>query len=106
MDAQYSYETLKQIAKGSGRAVSDLLALASKNDPFYVGSPATVTAARWFAGVWKQAGYTTGVHLRRVHYWLVSNPVAMPSGETYENTEACWKWLGDAGKYARYLGYI
>lgn len=116
----YNYDTLKEISKIRGGRVGDLLALAPKNDPFYTGSPATVTAARWFMDVWQQAGYTTGVHLRRVHYWLTSHPVKLPAPltsknkttnkietfTTYENTERCWTWLVEAGKYARYLGYL
>ena len=27
-------------------------------------------------------------------------------GTPYENTEVCWDYLGDAGKYARYLGLV
>jgi hypothetical protein len=118
-----NYQTLKEIAKAGGNRVPELLALAPKNDPFYVGSPATITAAQWFTAVWKQAGFTSGVHLRRVHYWLVNGPLypyALPTPLTskekatnktlkftaYENTERCWEYLVEAGKYARYLGYI
>ena len=101
-----NYETLKELSKQTGGRVGDLLALAPKNDPFYTGSPATVTAARWFTDVWQRAGYTSRVHLRRVHYWLVSNPVTLPNGARYKNTDGCWTWLVEAGKYARYLGYV
>lgn len=47
------------------------------------------------------------MHLRRVHYRLVSqhNPT-MHDGTPYENTERCWGYLCDAGKFARYLGLV
>jgi hypothetical protein len=30
----------------------------------------------------------------------------MPNGSPYENTDRCWKYLCDAGKWARILGYV
>jgi hypothetical protein len=32
--------------------------------------------AKWFAELWRQFGYTTGVHLRRVHYQVISQDIA------------------------------
>jgi hypothetical protein len=48
------------------------------------------------------------VHLRRVHYVLVSQdpPVLLPHGTPYLNTEACWKVLVQASKPARYLSLV
>jgi len=76
------YNTIKEMAKDQGIRINDLLALAPKNDPFYVGRDGEVTAAEWFADLWRQFGYTTGVHLRRVHYQVVSQdpPVLRPDG--------------------------
>jgi hypothetical protein len=64
------------LAKEHGYTVPQLLAMAPKNDPFYVGSPAQRAKAEWFAGLWERFGYTTGVHLRRVHYQLISQAEA------------------------------
>jgi hypothetical protein len=101
------YEDIKRIAKDSKLKVTDLLALAPQNDPFYAGSAAGVEAAEWFADLWRQFGYTGGVHLRRVHYQLVSQKGATkPNGLPYENTENDWTYLCNAGKYARYLRLI
>jgi hypothetical protein len=102
-----SYKRLKQIAADTKISVVHLLALSPKNDPFYAGKPTDVLMAEWFRGVWDDAGYTSGVHLRRAHYWVVSQGnYRMHNGETYENTEACWKYLTQAAKMARYLGYV
>lgn len=103
-----NYETLKEHAKNEGYKISDLLALAAKNDPFYVGRPAEETAAMWFANIWRQFGYGSGVHLRRVHYQLVSQkpPVARPDGQPYQNTKKDWAYLNDASKWARYLNLV
>jgi hypothetical protein len=66
------YDAIKALAKARGVRVADLLVLAEKNDPFYAGSPAQRAKAEWFAELWRRFGYTSGVHLRRVHYRLVS----------------------------------
>jgi hypothetical protein len=102
------YDAIKALAKVHGIRVADLLVLAEKNDPFYAGSPAQWAKAEWFAELWVRFGYMTGVHLRRVHYRLVSGEerYRKHDGTPYENTEACWDYLGDAGKYARYLGLV
>ncbi len=102
------YDVIKALAKSHGVRVADLLVLAETNDPFYVGNPAQRAKAEWFAHLWARFGYTTGVHLRRVHDRLVSGEDGYHKhdGMPYENTEACWDYLGDAGKYARDLGLV
>jgi len=101
------YQEIKDLAKEQKVRVTDLLALAPQNDPFYTGSPATVEAAEWFRELWERFGFVDGVHLRRVHYRLVSQDApTMPNGETYSNTEECWSFLCGAGKYARSLGLV
>lgn len=101
------YEDLKELALEQGVTIPDLLALARNNDPFFCGSPAQLDKAQWFAELWQRFGYSTGVHLRRVHYRLVSqHSPTMHDGTPYENTERCWGYLCDAGKFARYLGLV
>jgi len=103
------YERIKDLAKIGGKRVNDLLALAPGNDPFYIGRPADMTAARWFADLLQSSGLDSveALHLRRVHYRLVAAAdVLMPTGAAYENTDSCWKYLCNAGKYARVLGYV
>jgi len=102
------YETIKVLAKQSRQRVTDLIALSPANDPFYSGTPKDRENGEWFAVLWRRFGYISGVHLRRVHYQIVSQnpPVAMPNGLPYENTEKCWAWLGEAAKQARYLGLV
>ena len=102
------YTDIKDAAKVLEMRVPDLLVLAPNNDPFYAGQPAQEVKARWFAALWSRFGYTTGVHLRRVHYQLVSQetPVLDVDGKPYENTIRCWQNLNIAGKAARYLGLV
>lgn len=52
-DTKLDYQTIKQIAKDQGLRVADLLALASKNDPFFTGRPAEEKAAQWFTAFFK-----------------------------------------------------
>ena len=104
----YNYDGIKQLAKDTGQRVEYLLALDAKNDPFYTGRPAQVAAARWFTDLWQRFGYSTGVHLRRIHYRAVSEDprIYRPDGKPYENTELCWDYMVEAGKCARYLGLV
>ena len=103
----FGYEAIKTLAKDTGGRVTDYLVLAPQNDPYYSGAPAQVQAAAWFCALWRQFGYKSGVHLRRMHYQLVSQEDARkPDGTRYDNTEGDWKLLCAAGKYARYLGMI
>lgn len=125
------YERIKESAKEQGLSVGDLIALAPKNDPFYTGRPAEKSAARWFAEIWGRFNYQKGVHLRRIHYRLVSQdpPINKPmrkltkrqleeydgpgrpnqDGTVYEpylNTHRDWQFLNNAAKWARYLGLV
>lgn len=102
------YRSIKAWARRAKLSVGDLIALAPQNDPFYMGTPGDVRSAEWFAELWKRFGYEGGVHVRRVHYQIVSQepPVQMPSGDPYENTERCWRYLNAASKAARYLELV
>jgi hypothetical protein len=103
------YEALKAMAKSIGRPVKDLLALSPANDPFYAGTGARVQAGEWFAGIWGDHG-GAGVHLRRLHYRLVSQKdgkaIIRPDGRAYQNTQQDWQFLGTASLAARYLNLI
>lgn len=102
------YQTIKATAKKHGIRVEDLCALSPSNDPFFVGRKSQIKAARWFADLWERFGYSTGVHLRRVHYQIVSQdpPLTRPDGTAYENTERDWNYLCNAAKWARYLNLV
>ena len=103
----FDYDGIKAMARETGCRVEDLLALARQNDPFYVGTPADIAQAEWFAALWQQAGFVDGGHPRRLHYWAVSQAgLTQPNGKLYENTENCWAYLCQASKAARYLGLV
>lgn len=100
-------EAIKAAAKEFGMKIPDFLALDRNNDPFYKGTDGDHVLARWFKRLWDDAGYTSGVHLRRAHYYAVSQPnLLMHNGKPYENTQHCWGYLTKASKIARYLGYV
>lgn len=64
--------------------------------------------AEWFASLFREHGFSRGVQIRRVHYRLISQrePVLMPDGSDYENTEKCQNFLSDAASSARYAGLV
>jgi hypothetical protein len=84
-----------------------MLVLSQQNDPFYAGNGAEGDKARWFAELWERFGYGSGVHLRRVHYRIVSEGnILKPDGELYENNSRCWEYMQGASRQARYLGLV
>jgi hypothetical protein len=109
----YDYEGLKRLAyklykeHGEQRTVETLIALSSQNDPFHIG-PARQADAKWFTKLWTRFGVRRGGHLRRMHYWLVSQErvVPMPDGTPYENSNACWQKLLATSTSARYLNLV
>ncbi len=104
-----TYSQIKQLQEDTGtKRVTDLLALSQQNDPFYVGGAASQRDADWFYDLWQQFGYSDGVHLRRIHYQLVSQSprIIRGDGKEYLNTDNCWAYLCLAAKHARYLGLV
>ncbi|MDP9439047.1 MAG: hypothetical protein M3P49_09910, partial [Actinomycetota bacterium] len=107
------YEDLKalqhaiRLERGRKPAVKDLVVLSPGNDPFYSGSDGEREMAEWFAEFWERFGYTTGVHLRRIHYRILSEGnIYRPDGSLYENNRDHWNWMNRASRHARYLGLI
>lgn len=107
MSGALDYDGLKRLAHELGRPASTLIVLSSGNDPFYI-TPARKRDADWFANLWHTFGFARGVHLRRVHYIIVSQParIITGTGKPYLNTERCWAYLGKASAAARYLGLV
>ena len=77
-----NYEMIKALAKAHGCKVTDLIALAPQNDPFYCGTSSDRALGEWFAALWATFGYHAGVHIRRVHSQIISQdpPVRLPNG--------------------------
>jgi hypothetical protein len=84
-----------------------MLVLSPQHDPFYAGNGAEGEKGRWFAELWERFSYGSGVHLRRVHYRIVSEGnIYKPDGELYENNRACWDYMQQASRQARYMGLV
>jgi hypothetical protein len=64
-------DDLTDMGETLGRPLSTLIALARGNDPFCLAE-GRMTAAIWFAEIYQRFGFTGGIHLRRIHYVLVS----------------------------------
>lgn len=101
---------LKRQAKKTKISVASLLALSPKNDPFYICMTSQVADAKWVAGYHRRRAAelkTDIVYPRRLHYYIGSlKSATRPNGTPYENTDACWNFLVQAMKNARYLGLI
>jgi hypothetical protein len=95
-------------ANANGRSLGSLTVLATKNDPFRVDTPARHRDGEWLAVHAERLGLgERTIHLRGLHYMLVSGEVINPYGKPFENNDADWTWLQeDCAKAARWLGYI
>jgi hypothetical protein len=97
------------IAEANGRKLTmgDLTVLASINDPFRVDTPAGHRDGEWLAVQFARLAANRIVHLRGMHYILVTDECIKPDGTPYRNDEPDWLWLqGKAAKAARWLGYV
>lgn len=106
--APLGWHAIKQMSKELKCNAPSLLVLSRQNDPFYCGQPAQCQQAQWFAALWKEFRFPVGVHLRRMHYQLISTkePVKKPDSGNYVNSHECWTLLSEAAKYARHLNLV
>src|SRR5512145_908004 len=82
--APRGYLHIKDLAKRLGRTIPSLLAISRTHDPFFMGSPAGLLHAQWFAELWQACGYQgrTGIHLRQMHYLVVSKFPGLVTADT------------------------
>ena len=101
------YDAIQKLAKELSRPASTLIALAPQNDPFSI-TPGRRAPAQWFARLWRRLAIGSGVHVRRLHYAIISQsqPVKMSDGTPYENTLSCWHTLIRTSNDARYLDLV
>src|SRR5262249_34956805 len=97
MSEPLNYESLKTLAADLDRPLGTLIALSDDADPFLADRTGRrKEGAEWFARLWRRFDIPDGVHLRRLHYLLLSSTVTCPKGKPYLNTYRCWKILGTA----------
>ncbi len=82
--------------------------LSPERDPFFCGADNQKLMAGWFTNLFHQYRLPERFHLRRLHYWLVSQPQPprLPDGATYLNTERCYVLLNNSAVWARHLGLV
>jgi hypothetical protein len=102
--AAVGYHALKAMAAELRRPLSSLFVLTDDNDPYLADRPGRrKTGGQWFASLWDRLEVPDGVHLRRLHYLIVSvTGIVLPNGKPYENTHKCWKSLGRCSADARF----
>lgn len=106
MSAGKLRQMIETTAANNGVPMKDLTVLAPQNDPFRVDTPARHRDGEWLAITARDLGLgDRKIHLRGLHYMVIGRP--KPDGTPYTNTDDDWLWLSsDAGKAARWLGYI
>jgi hypothetical protein len=100
--------TLEEACLEEGCSLGALTVLASQHDPYRVDTPARRRDGEWLAVQADRLGLgSRRIHLRGLHYMLVSGVVTKPNGTPYTNTDDDWTWLQEhAAKAARWLGYL
>jgi hypothetical protein len=90
------------------RRLETLYALSDGTDPHMADTPSRRILAEWIADIFTQMAFPGPVHIRAIHYRLISleTPEIMPDGQAYENTTDCFGTLCYAVRDARYLGLI
>ncbi len=102
-----SLRSVLELAAAEHRlSMKDLTVLDKDNDPYRLDTPAGHRDAGWLATTARDLGLgDRQIHLRGLHYMVLGR--TKPNGLPYANTEKDWLWLSeDAGKAARFLGYI
>jgi hypothetical protein len=100
-------EILEAAARGARLPLKELTVQDHKLDPYRQDTEAGHTRGEWVADQLVRIGRDRPIHIRGLHYALMSSGAVKPSGEPYRNTEEDWEWLQDeACKAARWLGYI
>jgi hypothetical protein len=91
-----------------GCSMKDLTVLATQNDPFRIDTPGPHRDGEWLAmHLDRLLPAHRTIHLRGLHYVLVTDSPDKPNGEPYRNTDKDWVWLQEkAADAARWLGYI
>jgi hypothetical protein len=98
---------LEEAHRATGLARKDLTVLSTSIDPYRLDTPASHAEGEWLAAELERMNLTRRIHLRGIHYALVSAGSLKPNGEPYRNVQDDWHWLGQGpAKAARWLGYI
>jgi len=102
------YDDLIALANDVNRPLESVYVLTPHADPWLAARAARLEAAQWFVDIYRRFELKAGMHLRRIHYMLVSQaePIKMVDGSGYENTEKCWHVLMKASRDARYLDML
>jgi hypothetical protein len=81
--------------------------MSKGRDPYRQDTKGGRRDGRWFADQIDAYRPHGTVHLRGLHYILVSREVIKPDGQPYRNTTEDYSWLADnAAAAARWLGYV
>ncbi len=104
---RHQYELLRSLTVRGQLDLAFLLALSPQNDPYNCLQRGRAANGQWFGEQWRAYG-KPGLHVRRFHYRLISqpSPPQLLNGKPFENTDGCWQFLLSASANARYLDLV
>jgi hypothetical protein len=105
------HRRINEVAEATGLTIDDLTVGSEASDPYRVNTPQNHRIAKWLA---EHVPAGRKIHLRGLHYLLVSTPgLKRPRGRIelnaktpYRNDKSSWMWLGTALRAARWLRYV
>jgi hypothetical protein len=98
MSEGIDYDFIRALSKRLGRPMTTLLALSDDNDPLFATRDSRRRAAEWFADLYKRLRFGAGVHIRRVHYKLLSQEAPIVDVKSVSFRPATMlSWVGAAG---------
>lgn len=98
-------QVIEKAAAEAGCGLNDLTVLAAQNDPYRIDTDARHRDGAWLAVTAQDLGLgERKIHVRGLHYMVLGRP--KPDGTPYRNDDDDWRWIENAAKAARWLGYI
>lgn len=101
----WNHESILRYAQKMRCKVDDLIVLAKDNDPFFIGTDTHLKMAEWYSKIYVEMDKNK-TNPRSIHYFAYAKQMPKWDGAQYLNTDNNSKYVGNASKYARYLGLV
>jgi len=101
-------DILRELQEETGLTLDELSVMAGNNDPYRQDTDEKNVEGAWLRRMTDtHLTGTAPIHLRGLHYVLVTKGVIKPDGQKYRNIHKHWFWMSDrVSRAARWLGYV
>jgi hypothetical protein len=101
-------DLLRELQEETGLTLDELSVFSGQNDPYRQDTDEKHREGAWLRRMMDtHLTRTASIHLRGLHYVLVTKGVIKPDGQQYRNIHKHWFWMSDrVSRAARWLGYV